>query len=120
MRPLFRLFVVLCALLAAGTPAFASKKVALVIGNGAYSEAPLKNPANDARAVAATLRAQGFEVLLKENAGRAQLLDAVSDFGEKLSEGDTALFKLADPGSPTLIQDREGASALYVLMPMRV
>ena len=35
-------------------------------------------------------------------------------------EGDTALFKLADPGSPTLIQDREGAPALYVLMPMRV
>ena len=35
-------------------------------------------------------------------------------------DGDTALFKLADPASPTLIQDREGASALYVLMPMRV
>jgi DNA polymerase-3 subunit beta len=35
-------------------------------------------------------------------------------------DGDTALFRLADPGSPTLIQDREGASALYVLMPMRV
>jgi DNA polymerase-3 subunit beta len=35
-------------------------------------------------------------------------------------DGDTALFKLADPGSPTLIQDREGAQALYVLMPMRV
>jgi DNA polymerase III subunit beta len=35
-------------------------------------------------------------------------------------EGDTALFRLADPGSPTLIQDREGAPALYVLMPMRV
>jgi len=35
-------------------------------------------------------------------------------------EGDTALFRLADPGSPTLIQDREGATALYVLMPMRV
>ena len=31
-----------------------------------------------------------------------------------------ALLKLADPGSPTVIQDREGASALYVLMPMRV
>jgi len=30
------------------------------------------------------------------------------------------LFKLADPGSPTLVQDRDGASALYVLMPMRV
>lgn len=35
-------------------------------------------------------------------------------------DSDTALFKLADPGSPTLIMDREGASALYVLMPMRV
>ncbi len=35
-------------------------------------------------------------------------------------DSDTALFKLADPGSPTLIQDRDGASALYVLMPMRV
>jgi DNA polymerase-3 subunit beta len=35
-------------------------------------------------------------------------------------DGDTALLKLADPGSPTVIQDREGASALYVLMPMRV
>jgi DNA polymerase-3 subunit beta len=35
-------------------------------------------------------------------------------------DGDTALFRLADPGSPSVIQDREGASALYVLMPMRV
>jgi DNA polymerase-3 subunit beta len=33
---------------------------------------------------------------------------------------DTVLIKLADPGSPTLIRDREGASALYVLMPLRV
>jgi DNA polymerase-3 subunit beta len=43
------------------------------------------------------------------------LLDIASQL-----DGDTALFKLADPGSPTVIQDREGASALYVLMPMRV
>ncbi|HEY8578692.1 MAG TPA: DNA polymerase III subunit beta [Beijerinckiaceae bacterium] len=35
-------------------------------------------------------------------------------------DSDTALFKLADPGSPTLVQDREGSPALYVLMPMRV
>ncbi len=35
-------------------------------------------------------------------------------------DSDTALFKLADPGSPTVVLDREGASALYVLMPMRV
>ena len=41
------------------------------------------------------------------------------DITEQL-DGDTMLFKLADPGSPTLVQDRDGASALYVLMPMRV
>jgi DNA polymerase-3 subunit beta len=43
------------------------------------------------------------------------LLDITSQL-----EGENATFMLADPGSPTLIQDREGASALYVLMPMRV
>lgn len=35
-------------------------------------------------------------------------------------EGETAVLKLADPGSPTLIQDKEAKGALYVLMPMRV
>jgi DNA polymerase-3 subunit beta len=35
-------------------------------------------------------------------------------------EGGSAVLKLADPGSPTLIQDREAAGSLYVLMPMRV
>jgi DNA polymerase-3 subunit beta len=31
-----------------------------------------------------------------------------------------AIFRLADSGSPTLIQDSGDADALYVLMPMRV
>ena len=35
-------------------------------------------------------------------------------------EGEAAVFRLADPGSPTLIQDGDAKSALYVLMPMRV
>jgi DNA polymerase-3 subunit beta len=35
-------------------------------------------------------------------------------------EGDSAVLKLADPGSPTMIQDRGATGALYVLMPMRV
>jgi DNA polymerase-3 subunit beta len=43
------------------------------------------------------------------------LLDIVGQL-----EGDTAVVKLFDAGSPTLIQDREGAPSLYVLMPMRV
>jgi DNA polymerase-3 subunit beta len=35
-------------------------------------------------------------------------------------EGEVAVLRLADPGSPTLIQDKDAKGALYVLMPMRV
>jgi DNA polymerase-3 subunit beta len=35
-------------------------------------------------------------------------------------DGSQALFKLADGSSPTLISDESDATALYVLMPMRV
>jgi DNA polymerase-3 subunit beta len=43
------------------------------------------------------------------------LLDIASQI-----DGDTAVLKLADPGSPTLIEDKASKDALYVLMPMRV
>jgi len=43
------------------------------------------------------------------------LLDIASQI-----EGEVAVLKLADPGSPTLIQDKDGGRSLYVLMPMRV
>ncbi|MEP0321856.1 DNA polymerase III subunit beta [Bauldia litoralis] len=43
------------------------------------------------------------------------LLDVASQL-----ESETAEFRFADPGSPTLIQDDEAGNALYVLMPMRV
>src|SRR5215212_3787354 len=35
-------------------------------------------------------------------------------------ESEAAVLKLADPGSPTLVQDKDSKGALYVLMPMRV
>jgi DNA polymerase-3 subunit beta len=35
-------------------------------------------------------------------------------------EGEVAVLRLADPGSPTLVQDKDSKGALYVLMPMRV
>jgi len=41
------------------------------------------------------------------------------DITNQLS-GTEAVFMLADPGSPTLVQDTAGDDALYVLMPMRV
>ncbi|MSP46087.1 MAG: DNA polymerase III subunit beta [Xanthobacteraceae bacterium] len=35
-------------------------------------------------------------------------------------DGEVAVLRLADPGSPTLIQDKDAKGSLYVLMPMRV
>jgi uncharacterized caspase-like protein len=57
--------LVLCLLaFLSGAPAVAAERVALVIGNGAYRNAPaLANPADDARAMAAMLRRAGFDVL---------------------------------------------------------
>lgn len=43
------------------------------------------------------------------------LLDIATQIG-----AEQAVFKLADPGSPTLIQGEGQSAALYVLMPMRV
>jgi uncharacterized caspase-like protein len=53
----------LVALAAGGAAAQAERRVALVIGNGAYRDAPLNNPANDAKAVTEALSRLGFQVV---------------------------------------------------------
>src|ERR1043165_3006715 len=65
--------------------AAASKRIALVIGNGAYTSAPpLKNPPNDARDMAATLRTLGFEVTSGFNVSQRDLKRLIREFGQKL------------------------------------
>jgi uncharacterized caspase-like protein len=54
--------------------------VALVIGNAAYRQAPLRNPVIDATAVAARLRQLGYEVSLKENTSQRELIEALREF----------------------------------------
>ncbi|MCW5750293.1 MAG: caspase family protein [Alphaproteobacteria bacterium] len=90
----------LCLLLAsmAAVAGASERRVALVIGNAAYREAPLRNPVNDARAIATALRNAGFEVLLHENVNRARFPEVVGQFGERLSEGATGLFYFAGHG----------------------
>jgi caspase domain-containing protein len=39
------------------------RRIALVIGNGAYQDFPLANPTNDAKDMADTLRTLGFDVM---------------------------------------------------------
>jgi hypothetical protein len=59
---------------------------ALIIGNTRYPSAPLKNPANDARALAAELQKLGFKVGLQIDAGRARMAEAIAAFGVELAK----------------------------------
>ena len=68
---------------AAGPPG----RVALVVGNNNYPSAPLLNPANDARAMAAALRAAGFTVILKIDATQPEMSSALRDFGNRIKAG---------------------------------
>ena len=74
------------------------RRVALVIGNGAYADSPLKNPINDARAVASALREMGFDVILRENTDLKQMDDAVREFGNRLDRAHVGLFYYAGHG----------------------
>ena len=62
-----------------GGTATAEDRVALVIGNGAYAEAPLKNPPNDARLIAETLRRLDFDVIEAIDATQNQMKQAIVD-----------------------------------------
>ena len=73
-------------------------RLALVIGNGAYQTAPLKNPLNDVEDMAATLRNLGFKVILKKNADRRTMEDTIRYFGKQLRSGGVGLFYFAGHG----------------------
>lgn len=62
------------------------RRVALVIGNGDYDQGRLRNPVNDARAIAQALQDAGFEVIAKENADRLAMYEAINAFGDRLKE----------------------------------
>lgn len=73
-------------------------RIALLIGNANYKEAPLKNPANDAKDMEKLLRAKGFNVTLKINATKKEIETAIRRFGRKLRQGGTGLFYYAGHG----------------------
>jgi formylglycine-generating enzyme required for sulfatase activity/uncharacterized caspase-like protein len=74
------------------------KRIALVIGNSAYKDSPLKNPVNDARDMAAALRKLGFDVIEKTDANQKDMNRAIAQFGEKLRSDTVALFFYAGHG----------------------
>lgn len=69
-------------------------KVALVIGNSLYPDAnaPLAQPGNDARALAATLQRDGFDVETVENADKSEMHGAVERLKAKIRPDSVAML----------------------------
>ncbi|WP_315806868.1 MULTISPECIES: caspase family protein [unclassified Bradyrhizobium] len=77
----------------------ADRRVAFVVGNGAYKNvAPLPNPPVDAKAMAATLRNVGFDVVEGSNLTRDKMTEKLLDFGRKAQGADIAVFYYAGHG----------------------
>jgi hypothetical protein len=75
-------------------------KVALVLGNSKYKDAPeLKNPANDARAIGEALKGSGFATTVKLDTGREEMLAAIRDYVHAMeSRKSVGLFYFAGHG----------------------
>lgn len=74
------------------------QRIALVIGNSDYTQGALRNPVNDARAVATELRGSGFKVALLENANLEAMFEAIREFGDQLRAGGVGVFYFAGHG----------------------
>src|ERR1700761_303912 len=85
--------------LAFAQPAYADKRVALVIGNNDYKNVPkLQKAFNDARTMGATLKQLGFTVMVAENQTRQAFSESLLAFDKALEPGDTAFFFYAGHG----------------------
>ena len=75
------------------------RRMALVIGNGAYTGAGrLANTTNDATAIAAALEELGFEVTLVLDVDRRAAISAIDDFGQAVVGADIAFLFYAGHG----------------------
>jgi uncharacterized caspase-like protein/cyclophilin family peptidyl-prolyl cis-trans isomerase len=97
IRALACIVALLCAV-----PAWAEKRVALVIGNSAYENiTPLDNPRNDARLIANTLAGLGFTLVgggAQFDLNKARLESAIQEFGKSLPGSDVGMFYYAGHG----------------------
>src|SRR5580704_6759462 len=87
-------------LLFACEPAFAGKRVALVLGNSAYQNVPrLTNPANDAALMADTFKKAGFDVVVsQQDLGALETRRVLRDFSDSAAGADIAVIYYAGHG----------------------
>jgi uncharacterized caspase-like protein len=74
------------------------QRLALVIGNSAYRNVPLRNPVNDANDMTAALKELGFKVIHLENADQRKMEYAIRQFGKHLRKVGVGLFYFAGHG----------------------
>ncbi len=88
------------ALLLLCQPAWAAKRVALVIGNSAYQNvAMLPNPTNDGATIAAMLKEAGFEIVdSRHDLPANEMRRALRDFADRARDADIALVYYAGHG----------------------
>ena len=87
-------------------------RVALVIGNAGYTDAPdLPQAKNDAQAMAQTLKQLGFQVILALDADKRGMDEAVKRFGKQIENGGIALFYYSGHG----LQAEDGLNYLVPL-----
>jgi uncharacterized caspase-like protein len=93
------LAIAFCILLALGSSANAEKRVALVIGNGAYEHASeLTNPQNDAEDFAAALKLLSIEVIKGIDLDKQAMDREVRKFAATLAGADVGIFFYAGHG----------------------
>jgi uncharacterized caspase-like protein len=81
-------------------PAFAGKRVALVVGNSAYQNVPpLRNPANDAAMMETTFRQAGFDVVdARRDLPAQEMRQALRQFADRAQDADIAVIYYAGHG----------------------
>jgi uncharacterized caspase-like protein len=96
----FHKILVAAFLLVACGPAFAGKRVALVLGNSAYQNVPrLPNPVNDAALMADTFKKAGFDVVVsRQDLGALDTRRVLRDFSDSAADADIAVIYYAGHG----------------------
>jgi hypothetical protein len=100
MRAVTAILLAVWSIWLCSQPAFAAKRVALVMGNSAYQKVnPLANPANDSEAMSSVLKDAGFDVVeLKRDLNVGEMRRALRDFSDNVRDADVAIVYYAGHG----------------------
>jgi formylglycine-generating enzyme required for sulfatase activity len=100
IRAVSALVLALCSVWLCCEPAFAAKRIALVIGNSVYERVPqLQNPVQDATAMSQMFKAAAFDaVTLKLDLKASEMRRALRDFSDDARDADIAIIYFAGHG----------------------